>query len=159
MTVPRQMVELMIEDEDLAKLGSIARSRTERTSRVERGRLLLACRATPSFCAVGRDISITHWTVERCQRRTARLGVKQVRDDSSRPRRELVMTDAVRSFVVDLACRRAKNLGYPHEVWTSRLLAQLFRERGPAAGQPCLADLARGALYMILDRFAVCDRG
>ena len=99
MTVPRQMVELMIEDEDLAKLGSIARSRTEPTSRVERGRLLLACRATPSFCAVGRDISITHWPVERC------------------------------------------------------------RERGPAAGQPCLADLARGARYMILDRFAVCDRG
>jgi len=29
--------------------------------------------------------------------------------------------------LVDLACRKAKELGYPHELWTTRLLARHAR--------------------------------
>jgi hypothetical protein len=53
-------------------------------------------------------------------------------------------------FVLDLACRKAKDLGYPHEVWTTRLLAEHVRERAPAAGYACLAHLAQGTLCKIL---------
>ena len=34
------------------------------------------------------------------------------------------------TFVVDLACRKAKDLGYPHEVWTTRLLAKARARAG-----------------------------
>jgi hypothetical protein len=30
--------------------------------------------------------------------------------------------------------------GYPHELWTTRLLARHAREQGPAEGHPCLAN-------------------
>jgi len=30
-----------------------------------------------------------------------------------------------KTWVVALACRKAKELGYPHEVWTTRLLARM----------------------------------
>jgi hypothetical protein len=50
-----------------------------------------------------------------------------------------------------LACRKAKDLGYPHELWTTRLLAGHAREHGPAQGQPCLAHLAQGTVCKILD--------
>jgi transposase len=53
-------------------------------------------------------------------------------------------------FVLDLACRKAKDLGYPHEVWTTRLLAEHVRERAPAVGYACLAHLAQGTLCKIL---------
>ena len=33
-----------------------------------------------------------------------------------------------KAWVVDLACRKAKDLGYPHELWTTRLLARHARE-------------------------------
>jgi transposase len=36
---------------------------------------------------------------------------------------------------VSLACRKAKDLGYPHELWTTRLLARHAREHGPAEEQ------------------------
>ena len=36
-------------------------------------------------------------------------------DDSPRPGREPVITDEARTFIVNLACRKAKDLGYPHE--------------------------------------------
>ena len=121
MAARRRVIGLAIEEEDLTGLMSIARSRTEPASRVERARILLAYRETPSCYAVGRVIGVTHQTVERCLRRALRLGIMGALDDSPRPGREPVITDEARSFIVDLACRKAKELGYPHELWTTRL--------------------------------------
>jgi transposase len=56
-----------------------------------------------------------------------------------------------RAWLVNLACRKAKEFGYPHEVWTTRLLAEHAREHGPAAGHACLSDLAQGTVCKILD--------
>jgi transposase len=53
---------------------------------------------------------------------------------------------------VSLACRKAKDLGYPHELWTTRLLARHAREHGPAQGHACLANLAQGTVCKILDQ-------
>ena len=150
MAAPRRVVELAFSDEEAAELERLSRSRTEPASRVERARMLLAYRETPSFYAVGRDIGVTHQTVERCVRRAERLGVLAALDDSPRPGREPVITAEARTFIVDLACRKAKDLGYPHELWTTRLLAKHIREHGPQAGYACLATLAQGTLCKIL---------
>ena len=48
-------------------------------------------------------------------------------------------------------CRKAKDLGYPHELWTTRLLARHAREHGPAEGHACLARLAQGTVCKILN--------
>jgi transposase len=150
MAAPRRVVELAFSDDEVAELARLARSRTEPASRVERARMLLAYRETLSFYAVGRDIGVTHQTVGRCVRRAERLGVLAALDDSPRPGREPVITDEARTFIVDLACRKAKDLGYPHELWTTRLLAKHIREHGPKAGHDCLATLAQGTVCKIL---------
>jgi len=49
-----------------------------------------------------------------------------------------------------LAGRKAKELGYPHELWTTRLLARHAREHGPAEGHACLGKLAQGTVCKIL---------
>jgi hypothetical protein len=46
--------------------------------------------------------------------------------------------------LVSLACDKAKEHGYPHELWTTRLLARHAREHGPTAGHECLASLVQG---------------
>jgi transposase len=150
MAAPRRVVELAFSDENVAELTRIARSRTEPASRVERARMLLAYRESPSFYAVGRSIGVTHQTVERCVRRAQTFGVMAALDDSPRPGREPVITEEARTFVVDLACRKAKDLGYPHELWTTRLLAGHIREHGPRSGHACLSTLAQGTLCKIL---------
>jgi hypothetical protein len=48
------------------------------------------------------------------------------------------------------ACDKAREHGYPHELWTTRLLARHAREHGPAAGHECLARLAQGTVCKIL---------
>src|SRR5438132_13834718 len=73
MTAWRQVIELSIGEDDLAKLVSITRSRTEPASRVERARMLLAYRQDPSFFAVGHCLGVHHQTVQRCVERAGHL--------------------------------------------------------------------------------------
>jgi hypothetical protein len=49
-------------------------------------------------------------------------------DDRPRPGREPTITLEARAWLVSLACRRAKDLGYPHELSTTRLLARPARD-------------------------------
>ena len=57
-----------------------------------------------------------------------------------------------KAWLVSLTCRKAKDLGYPHELWTTRLLARHARAHGPAEGHACLANLAQGTVCKILDQ-------
>jgi transposase len=151
----RQVFELAIEEEDLSRLRAVSRSRTEPASRVERAQMLLAYRDNSSCFAVSRALGVHHQTVQRCVERAVAHGPLAALDDLPRPGKEPTITAEARAWLVDLACRKAKELGYPHELWTTRLLAHHARKHGPAAGHDCLAKLAQGTVCKILNRQAV----
>jgi transposase len=155
MAAPRLVVEFTLEEEDMTKLVAIARSRTEPASRVERARMLLAYRDEPSFFAVGRLLGVHHQTVQRCIERAAALGPLTALEDSARPGKAAAITPEAKAWLVSLACEQAKRFGYPHELWTTRLLARHAREHGPSAGHECLAKLVQGTVCKILDAHAV----
>ena len=148
----RRAIELALGDEDTGKLRAIAQSRSEPAGRVERARILLAYREDPSFYAVARGLGLHHQTVQRCVERAVVEGPLAALDDRERPGREPTITPEARAWLVSLACRKAKELGYPHELWTTRLLARHAREHGPAEGHACLADLAQGTVCKILNQ-------
>jgi transposase len=131
-------------------LLDISRSRTEPTGRVERARIILAYLQDPSAYAVARTIGVTQQTVTRCLARAAELGVIAALDDRPRAGRDPVITAEAKTWLVALACRKAKELGYPHELWTTRLLAAHAQQHGPAAGHPSLGKLAQGTVCKIL---------
>jgi hypothetical protein len=66
-------------------------------------------------------------------------------EDRPRPGKEPTITAEAKAWLVSLACQKPKELGYPHELWTTRLLARHAREHGPAAGHQCVASRARSA--------------
>jgi transposase len=147
----RQAIELAMSETDLTTLVAIARSRTEPASRVQRARMLLAYRDNLSFFATGQAIGVHHQTVQRCIERALAYGPIAALDDRSRPGREPTITAEAKAWIVNLACRKAKELGYPHELWTTRLLARHAREHGPSEGHACLGKLAQGTLCNILN--------
>ena len=155
MAAPRLVVDLTIEDEDMTRLMAVVRSRTEPASRVERARMLLAYRDDPSFFGVGRLLGVHHQTVQRCIERAAAFGPLAALDDSARPGKTATITAEAKAWLVSLACQKAKDFGYPHELWTTRLLARHAREYGPAAGHECLARLVQGTVCKILDAHAI----
>ena len=146
----RQAVELAMTDDEIENLTAIAHSRTEAARRVERAQMLLAYRETPSFFAVGQKVSVHHQTVERCVERALAYGPLAALDDRPRPGKEPTITPEAKAWLASLACDKAKDHGYPHELWTTRLLARHARENAPAAGHECLAKLAQGTVCKIL---------
>lgn len=155
MAAPRRVIEISIGHEDLVQLEAIARSRTEPACRVERARILLAYRTDPSTYAVGEAIGVTHQTVQRCLDRAVRLGTMAALDDSPRPGKAPEITNDAKAWLVSLACQKAKDLGYPHELWTTRLLARHVREHAATAGHPCLQSIVQGTVCKILAHHAV----
>src|SRR5258708_6962036 len=148
----RQAIELAIGEEDLAALRAIARSRTEPASRVERARMLLGYREDPSFFAMGQALGVHHQTVQRCVERALAYGPMAALEDRPRLGKEPTITAEAKAWVADLACRKAKEFDYPHELWTTRLLARHAREHGPAEGHPCLSKLVQGTVCKILNK-------
>src|SRR5690348_8617611 len=147
---PRRVIALPTDARQRQRLLEISRSRTEPRGRVERARIILAYLDDPSAYAVARAIGVTQQTVTRCLERAAELGVIEALDDRPRAGRDPVMTAEAKTWLVALACRKAKELGYPHELWTTRLLAAHARQHGPTAGHPSLAKLAQGTVCKIL---------
>jgi transposase len=113
--------------------------------------MLLAYREDPSFFAVGQALGVHHQTVQRCVERALAYGPMAALDDLPRPGKEPTITSEAKAWLVSLACRKAKELGYPHEVWTTRLLARHAREHGPAQGHACLGKLVQGTVCKILN--------
>ena len=109
MAAPRLVIELAIADKDVTKLTAIARSRTEPASRVERARMLLAYRE-------GRLLGVHHQTAQRCIERAAALGPLAALDDSVRPGKTATITAEAKAWLISLACQKAKDFGYPHEL-------------------------------------------
>ena len=152
MAATRRVIEISVGGEDLVQLEAIARSRTVPASWVERSRILLAYRADPSTYVVGEALGVTHQTVTRSLKRALRLGVMAALDDSPRPGKTSDITADAKAWLVSLACQKAKDLGYPHELWTTRLLARHVREHSAAAGHACMANIAQGTVCKILAR-------
>src|SRR5215470_3286737 len=130
----RRTIELAVNDVEVAALKEISRSRTEPAIRVQRARILLAYRESLSFFAVGHAVGVHHQTVQRCVERAAVEGPMAALDDRLPPGKAPTITAEAKVWIKDLACRKAKELGYPHELWTTRLLASHAREHGRRRG-------------------------
>jgi transposase len=114
--------------------------------------MLLAYRENPSFFAVGQTLGVHHQTVQRCIERAVAYGPLTALDDRPHPGKEPTITPEAKVWLASLACDKATEHGYPHELWTTRLLARHARENAPAAGHECLANLVQGTVCKILGR-------
>src|ERR1700745_3136641 len=151
----RQAVDLAMTEDEIAGLTAISRSRTEAASRVQRAQMLLMYGENLSFFAIGRKLGVHHQTVQRCIERAMACGPLAALDDRPRPGKEPTITPEAKAWLVSLACDKAKDHGYPHELWTTRLLARHAREHGAATGHACLANLVQGTVCKILGQEAI----
>src|SRR4029434_3701299 len=168
----RRAIELSLGDADVERLRSIAQSRTEPASRVERARILLAYREDPSFFAVGRALGLHHQTVQRCVERAVVEGPMAALDDRPRPGKEPTITIEAKAWLTSLACRTAQGLcagivadAHPApprpRAWTGGG-ACMPRQPGPGHGMQDSrsrgSEAAQGALLPGTARSRVCGK-
>ena len=142
---------LCLTEEMRATLSALARSRTAPAHHVERSAIILHLADQRDATEIAAKLRIGRQRVTRCARRVIAVGPLRAIDDLPRSGRRPDITEAARTWVIGEACVKAKQRGYPHEVWTLRLLAAHARERGPAAGHACLAELAPSTVHEVLN--------
>jgi hypothetical protein len=84
----RQALEVVMTDEEVARLTALSRSRTEPASRVQRAQMLLAYRENRSFFAVGQRVGAS-LSLHTPAFATQQLAACANRLISPRPRRTL----------------------------------------------------------------------
>ena len=141
---------LVLSDDMRSTLEALVRTRSASVQRVERARILLAYADGSSVSAIARELGTNRPKVERCIDKGLQLGALAALADLPRKGRPGRITPEARAWVVSLACIKPKQLGYPEELWTTRLLASHVREHCQQAGHPSLTRLARGTVSKIL---------
>ena len=151
--MPRKAATLALRltKETRVTLTALARSRTAPAHHVERSAIILHLADRRDATEIAAKLHIDRQRVTRCARRVMAVGPLKAINDLPRSGRRPDITEAARTWLIGEACVKAKQRGYAHEVWTLRLLAAHARERGPAAGHACLAELAPSTVHEVLN--------
>jgi hypothetical protein len=142
---------LCLTDETRARLSTFARSRTAPAHHVERLAIILHLADQRDVTEIAAKLHIDRQRVARCLRQVMAVGPLEAIDELPRSGRRPDITEAARTWLIGEACVKAKERGYPHELWTLRLLAAHAREHGPVAGHACLAELAPSTVHEVLN--------
>ncbi len=142
--------KLVLDEQTQAWLRSLSVSYTAAAAHVERAKMLLAYADDETISSIARNLGTNRPKVERTIDRALHFGVDGALDDLPRSGRPREIADEARLWVVDLACQKPKDVGYPEELWTTARLAAHVRNHCGEAGHPSLAKLGRGTVSKIL---------
>lgn len=152
MPFQRQRASLILSDAEKEFLTSLSRSRTETAIRVQRAQMLLSYTKGESISSIAKCLNTNRPRIERCVDKALQLGVKTSLDDLPRTGRKPQILLEAKTWILDLACQKPKDLGYSYELWTMSLLAKHIRQYAPDAGHTCLGNIAKGTVSKILKK-------
>ena len=106
----------------------------------------------PRAAAISASVEgyISH-ELQRCVERAVAYGALAALDDRPRPGKEPTITPEAKAWLVSLACDKAKDHGYPHELWTNDCWRVMHASMAPRPGtcvpqwRERLAEAARAA--------------
>jgi transposase len=142
--------KLILSYEEISKLETITRSRTEPMSYVERAKILLGYHSGESISEIARSHNTNRPKVERQINKALQIGALPSLNDIPRSGRNNEITDEAKTWLVSLACSKPTDYGYANETWTTELLARHAREHCDQMGYTCLNKLSRGTVSKIL---------
>ena len=100
---------------------------------------------------IQRALGVSRPTIYKCIDKALVAGVViGLRDRYHRPHAPEI-TEAAKAWVVDLACRKPKDLGPAAELWTLSALAEWVAAHASQAGFPRLAKAGKTTVWRILD--------
>jgi len=143
--------KLSFTQEELDYLTKLSRSRNQAASIVTRSKIVLLSYQGKNDTEISRELKVDYKTVRLWIQRVLGLGVKESLVDKSRSGKPRVISAESRARIVSLACMKPKDLGYPHEIWTQRLLAEHIRENCIKEDHPDLSKINQGTISRILN--------
>jgi transposase len=142
--------QLILSAQDEAWLSHFSQSRSESAASVHRAQILLRYSQGETVSAIAAGLHTNRPKIERCIAKALQLGVRAALQDLPGRGRPAHISDEDKTWVVNLACQKPKQLGYAQELWTTRLLAKHIRKHCGEVGHPNLRKLGRGTVSKIL---------
>ena len=100
--------------------------------------------------AIARELHTNRTKVYLTIDKALSFGVeKAIKDLSGRAKKRSIGNEG-RSFIIKTACTKPSDLGYPHEIWTNRLLTKYIRENAPEEYN--LGNISNGTVSKILTK-------
>ena len=143
--------KLSFTQEELDYLIKLSRSRNQAASIVKRSKIVLLSYQGKNDTEISRELKVDYKTVRLWIQRVLDFGVKEGLIDKSKGGKPRNISAESRARVVSLACMKPKDLGYPHEIWTQRLLAEHIRESCIKEEHPDLSKINQGTISKILN--------
>ena len=150
--MPRPKVNVVsLRDDQLSELRALANSRTEEARKVTNAKILIMASEGQEYSAIAKALNTSRQTVHNVIKKFIALGVEGSISDLARTGRPAKFTDEDKFYVINLACIKPKDLGYPHELWTMSLLQKHIQKRCIEDGHPALEKIAKSKVWKILD--------
>ena len=150
MPFPRKRSPLQFSGQEMLKLESIRKSRTEEKRRTLRAAILLDSLSGQSDEAIARHHHVSRSTVVLCIQKSLQFGLDAALGELPRSGKPRQLPDDAIAWVQYCACQKPKELGYSYELWTYQLLIAHIRQHCVAVGHPTLLRLSRSKLHKIL---------
>ena len=151
MARPTGRAALALNSEQWSMLEELAGSRTAAQREVERAKVLLAYAAGKAPTEIQRTLGMSRPSIYKCIDKALAAGVANgLRDRYHRPHAPQI-SEAAKAWVIDLACRKPKDLGLAAELWTLSALAEHVAAQAGDAGFPRLARASKATVWRILD--------
>lgn len=143
---------LILSQEEKEKLTVISKSRTEAKSVVERANILLGYNKRETVSSIARKLHTNRPKVERCINKALHFGALTALHDLPRAGRPKRISREARAYLLSVACRKPKDLGFAQEFWTLSALTKYLKDNCIQAGYPSLQKISKGTVSKILSK-------
>ena len=142
--------KLRLTNEQYSKLDQLSNSRKAPLREIQRAKVLLLYAEDTSISQIQNLVRVSRPTIYKCIDKALAAGVDAgLRDFFHRPF-DPIIDDAAKTWVINVACMKPKDLGLAAELWTYSMLAKYTCKHAPAAGHPSLSKAVKATVWRIL---------
>lgn len=142
---------ITLSSEDRAFLEEQTRARTIQAQTVIRAKILLLKADGISIDAIADKVDLNRKSVMLCINKYLEGGVENALYDAPGRGRNAEITDDEKTWIINIACQKPKDLGYSAEVWTRALLTKHINKYAEKAGHMRLSTISQSKVRTILE--------
>jgi len=143
--------KLKLSDEEKEHLIKLSHSRNQPASLVTRAKIVLLSFEGKNDTEISKELHVAYKTVRNRIQRVIDYGVKEGLKDKQGAGKPRTISDESRVWLIKVACTKPKDLGYPHELWSQRLLAKHIRKNCFKEGHSELSKISQGTISKIFN--------
>lgn len=142
---------ITLSSEDRAFLEEQTRARTIQAQTVIRAKILLLKADGISIDAIADKVDLNRKSVMLCINKYLEGGIENALYDAPGRGRNAEITDDEKTWIINIACQKPKDLGYSAEVWTRALLTKHINKYAEKAGHMRLSTISQSKVRTILE--------